>query len=797
LGNVRAVDVCIAIRSSRFDLPLTYDAHELEVHVGDVVRVPLGSRDVLAFVISTAQEAPQERALRPIAQRLDVPRAFDETGLALARFVAGYFMCTLAEALSVVTLSDALPRSVDSLIRTIDVPDRERYPSVPARLLQLMWNDFEPAFALQQLLRHPEARRCGDRAALLRYVTRLVQSGALRRERRFIAPKVNPYVVKALFLGQAPLRGRRAEALLRLVGEQPGIPRADALLAGFSSAVIARAIRSGAIEEREMLPASAARSELSPVEFSPTREQARALEKLGAWIEERRHRRVLLHGVTGSGKTYVYVEAIKQVVRSGGRAIVLVPEISLTPQTARRFEAALGNRVAVLHSALSDRERFDAWQACMRGSIDVVVGARSAVFAPLSDVRLIVVDESHEGSYKQDTVPRYHAVTVARERMRAANGVLLLGSATPSLESFHAARQGRIERLSLEQRPNARPLPRVTVVDLAKEFESGNKRIFSTVLTRALSDRLERREKSVLFINRRGSGAFVLCRSCGFVPRCARCDVSLAAHRSERIIRCHYCDATEDLPQCCPSCGKESIREFGTGTEHVAQEVLRLFPGAKVVRMDSDTTTRVGDHARILREFETEADVLVGTQMVAKGLDFPTVTLAAAVAADVDLHNCDFRAAERGFGLIAQLCGRSGRAQTEGMAIVQTYMPSHRAIACVQAHDYEAFALWQLEERAEAGYPPFVRLMYVGVIGRSRQQTLERAALYAQVLAESRVGEVLGPAPYPLARIKNEWRMRIVVKTYTMSAARAAVRERILPLARSDRTTRVAINVDP
>jgi primosomal protein N' (replication factor Y) (superfamily II helicase) len=414
----------------------------------------------------------------------------------------------------------------------------------------------------------------------------------------------------------------------------------------------------------------------------------------------------------------------------------------------------------------------------------------------LRNVRLLVVDESHETSYKQDSVPRYNAVAVARERMRIEGGLLLLGSATPSLETYEATRRDKLALITLRERATAQAMPSVHIVDLSKEFESGNKRIFSALLTQALRARMDRGEKSVLFVNRRGSGGFVLCRNCGFVPECPRCDVSLTAHRSEGLLRCHYCDHQEPLPVACTSCKQPAIREFGIGTERVEEEVQRLFPHAKVLRMDSDTTTRVGDHARILSEFEEQGDVLVGTQMVAKGLDFPTVTLVGVVAADVGLHIPDFRASERTFALVSQVCGRSGRARP-GEAIVQTYSPSHPAITFAAKHDYDGFAKAELSERESAHYPPFVRLTYLGIISRSRKAGSEAAERYAGELRDANVGEVLGPAPYPIARLNDEWRMRIAVKTKQPKQLREAIRKRVLPLARKDRSTRLAINVDP
>ena len=762
-----------------------------------MIRVPLGSREEIAFVVSTPAVVESARSLRAVTGHTGVPRAFDETGLALAKFVAERYLCTLGEALGAVVLSGAIPRTLDTFVPTVAEPTRSRYPSVPGRLVDLIWSDLREGFGMEQLLRHPDARRAGDRAALLRHLNVLVRSGELRRERRFVDPRTHEYRVRVLFPGTEDVRGPKVKALLEFVREQPGVPRADAILAGFSTAIIARAIKAGALREEEIAPVRS-RSKLAPkaAEFPPTPEQQRAIEQLLVRLRERPFSETLLHGITGSGKTYVYIELIKEVLRQGGRAIVLVPEISLTPQTARRFEQAFGERVAVLHSALSERERFDAWQACANGEVDVVVGARSAVFAPLGEVRLIVVDEAHESSYKQDTSPRYHAVAVARERMRLERGVLLLGSATPSLETFACAEDGRIDLLELKERATRLPLPAVQVVDMAKEFEAGNRRIFSSVLAQALDERLARGEKTVLFVNRRGSAGFLLCRTCGSVPECSRCSVSLTAHRAEHLLRCHYCDLQRPLPRACPACGSEAIKEFGVGTQRVAEEVERLYPSARVVRMDSDTTTRIGDHARLLDAFAAAGDVLVGTQMVAKGLDFPTVTLVGVIAADIGLHAPDFRAPERTFGLITQVCGRSGRARP-GEAILQTYSPQHPAIAFAAGHDYAGFAAAELAERRQLHYPPACELIYLGVIGRDRARTLEQALRYAQTLEPLNVAEVLGPAPYPIARLNDEWRFRIALKSEDGAAMRAAVRERLLPLARSERATRLVVNVDP
>jgi primosomal protein N' (replication factor Y) len=794
--TVSVVDALVAVRSTRFDQPLSYDATGFELSVGDVVRVPLGNREVPAFVVGIREAEPPAVRLRRVLERIDVPRAFDETGLRLAQFIAEHYVCTLGEALDVQVLAGSVPRMREQLVRAQGEPNTGRFRSIPGRLIRCIWRDLPEAFSLDQLLRHAEARRAGDRAALLRYVGSLVRAGALRRERVLVDPRTQRYRVRVLEPGDGSVRGRKARAFCAFVRAQPGVPRADALLSGFSAAVIARAVAAGAVREREVMPSTTRKRTTLQDPVPATSEQRAALERIRSALEARRFGEILLYGVTGSGKTYVYVEAIKSVVRAGGRAIVLVPEISLTPQTARRFEEAFGERVAVLHSALSERERFAAWLACREAQIDVVVGARSAVFAPLRDVRLLVVDESHEPSYKQENAPRYHAIAVARERMRLENGILLLGSATPSVESFAAAKRGRIGLIEMRTRATQAPMPGVRIVDLTQEFASGNRRIFAGELVAALAERLERGEKSVLFINRRGSAGFMLCRSCGYVPQCRRCSVGLSVHRGDGLLRCHYCDFQVPIPSRCLACGQQTIREFGIGTEKVAQEVKRLFPTARVLRMDSDTTTRIGDHARILTAFEERGDVLVGTQMVAKGLDYPTVTLVGVVTADIGLHVADFRASERTFALIAQVCGRSGRVRS-GQAIVQTYAPEHPAIVLAAAHDYDTFAARELQERASLRFPPATRLIYLGVIGRNRSRALAECERYAQVLRGAGAGEVLGPAPYPIARLNAEWRFRLVLKTRAPAAARAAIRERILPLARAARDTRLAVNVDP
>ncbi len=796
--DLRLVDVFVQQKTARVERPLTYAVPPgLAVTLGDVVRVPLGSRELYGFVVSvprTADAVP--RGTRELTAVSDAPRAFDATGFALAQFLATRYCCSLGEALGTIVHAAAIPRVVDRFV-VVEPPDVQRYPSVPPRLLRLVREDFADGFALDALLRHPEARRAGDRRMLLAAVGALTRGGAIRRERQFAAPRVAQAHERVLEITAIPASGPRVRALVAQIDAGGHMRRSDARLAGFSAAVIARALATGAV--RETLQPLAGTRPAGPREdqdFVPTDEQRRAIAVIDAAASTGTFREVLVQGVTGSGKTFVYIRAIARALARGHQAIVLVPEIALTPQTARRFEAVFGERVAVLHSGLSERQRLESRDAARRGAIDVVVGARSAIFAPLTDVRLVVVDEAHERSYKQDGTPRYDAVAVARERMRLAGGTLVLGSATPSLDAYAKACAGTIEHARLQRRATGYALPTVQVVDLTEEFERGNRRIFSTSLVDALGARLGRGEKSVLFVNRRGSGSFMLCRRCGAVPNCTRCSVSLVAHRVEALLRCHLCDAQRALPERCPSCGDGPIREFGVGTQRVASSVGELFPAAKVVRMDSDTTTRIGDHARVLDEFAQRGDILIGTQMIAKGLDFPTVTLVGVVAADIGLHAPDFRAAERTFDLVTQVIGRSGRARA-GEAIVQTYSPHHPAIAFAVQHEYDGFAAQELANRRELGYPPFSDLIYLGVAGRSRRAVLASAERYAELLRRFGGAEVLGPAPAPVAKLNEEWWYRIALKTRDGAPLRRYLRETVRDLAAKERGIRLTINVDP
>ncbi|MBW4453541.1 MAG: primosomal protein N' [Nostoc indistinguendum CM1-VF10] len=525
------------------------------------------------------------------------------------------------------------------------------------------------------------------------------------------------------------------------------------------------------IEEREVL-----RTEQGPALAGDgakplTTAQASALETiqtLDGFAE------VLLHGVTGSGKTEVYLQAIAPLFNQGKSALVLVPEIGLTPQLTDRFRARFGNKVSVYHSALSDGERYDTWRQMLTGEPQVVIGTRSAVFAPLPNLGLIILDEEHDSSFKQDSpIPTYHARTVAQWRAELENCPLVLGSATPSLESWVSVKRQEAEArnyyLSLPERINSRPLPPVEIVDMRQELQQGNRSIFSRSLQEALQELQERKQQGILFIHRRGHSTFVSCRSCGYVLECPHCDVSLAYHHTEEkapeLLRCHYCNYARSHPKFCPDCSSPYLKFFGSGTQRVTKELARQFPELRLIRFDSDTTRNKGSHRTLLTQFANgEADLLVGTQMLTKGLDLPQVTLVGVVAADGLLNLSDYRASERAFQTLTQVAGRAGRGDDPGRVIVQTYTTEHQVIAAVRSHDYHSFSQAELEQRQALNYPPYGRLILLRLSSLDPIQVQNTAQIIATTLSTEEEFEILGPAPASILRVANRYRWQILIK---------------------------------
>ncbi|MGM0851601.1 MAG: primosomal protein N' [Bacillota bacterium] len=501
--------------------------------------------------------------------------------------------------------------------------------------------------------------------------------------------------------------------------------------------------------------------------LSLTSQQDLAIRPILNTIDEDKHHTFLLYGVTGSGKTEIYLQSIQRVLQEGKEAIVLVPEISLTPQMVHRFKGRFGSDVAVLHSGLSVGEKYDEWRKIQRKEVKVVVGARSAVFAPFENIGIIIIDEEHETSYKQEENPRYHARDVAIYRGEYHQCPVILGSATPSLESFARASKGVYGLLTLDKRMNDGPLPSVDIVDMREELRKGNRSMFSTELFEKLQDRMEKGEQTVLFLNRRGHSSFIMCRDCGFVLQCPNCDISLTYHRFSNGMKCHYCGYEEGVPTTCPECTSEHIRYFGTGTQKVEEELTKLIPDARIIRMDVDTTSRKGSHEKLLTAFgEGKADVLLGTQMIAKGLDFPNITLVGVLSADTMLHLPDFRAAEKTFQLLTQVSGRAGRHTLPGEVVIQTYTPEHYSIELASNHDYNRFYQQEMMMRKMGSYPPFYYITLLTLSHEDLMKVVDIAEKMTKYI-RSKLSEttiILGPVASPIPRIKNRYRYQCLIK---------------------------------
>ena len=573
--------------------------------------------------------------------------------------------------------------------------------------------------------------------------------------------------------------------------------------AGFSGEFLRAGVRAGLIvKEQRRVDDSGRPMGGAPTSLSPEQEQVLAdirRELAGAG------RPFLLHGVTGSGKTEVYLQLIREMAARGKQSIVLVPEIALSVQMLDMLLERLELPVAVLHSGLKDSERRHIWQEIAEGRVTVVVGARSAVFAPLPALGLIIIDEAHETSYKQDNNPRFSAVTVAEKRCGFSGAGLLLGSATPGVEQSAAAVWGRYAYGALRRRYHAAPLPEVEVVDLREELRQGNSSIFSRSLRQAIGETLAQRDQAVLFLNRRGYYQHYSCRDCGMSITCPHCAVAMSYHEDGRggRLKCHYCGRSIVPPALCPTCGSRHIRRFGVGTQRVATELEKLFPEARVLRLDSDVTAERGRHEQVYRQMrEGEADILVGTQMVAKGLDFPHLTLAAVVAADTLLNLPDWRAGERTYQLITQLAGRAGRRDKQGRALIQTYTPEAPPIRCAAAGDYRSFYLWEMENRRLHGYPPFTHLIRVLLSAKDRSSAAEASRALAHYLRQTlpEGAEICGPADAPLARIKDRWRRQLIIKHPEAAAAALGVergRDLLFSREKIPRDLLIAVDVDP
>ena len=787
------------------------------------VVVPFGRRKVTGYLLDVVEGGdPRGFAgtLKPIEQVLDPEPVLDEAILGLCRFAADYYLASLGEMIRC-----ALPGMRAVVRRVVAITPEGR-----AALLQggdLLRDPSLPAVATEPAARDilgVVAEFTSERGAAIRLedlkrrigplfkprdLTRLARAGLLEVGEIAASAGPKPHMEEhAVLRSSAGARGERQRLILDTLSGAGGRLEVPELLrrAGAARTSLRLLERRGLlqIESRESprLPVSLEMPVLASPEVTPTPDQAGSIEAIREALAAGRFTTCLLHGITGSGKTEVYLRSIETAVGAGRRALYLVPEIGLTPLLARRMRSRFGEVLALLHSGLTDGERYDEWRRIRAGRAHVVLGARSAVFAPIPDLGLIVVDEEHDASYKQDEHPRYNARDLAIMRGKMAGAVVVLGSATPSMETFFQARRGRYRLLTLPDRIGSAGLPPVTRVDMREEFEvTGRESILSRRLLQGLEERLRRREQSLVLLNRRGFSTFALCRSCGEQIQCRDCSIPMTLHLRQRRLRCHYCDAGREVPAACPSCRSSHLHFGGTGTERLEDVLKAALPGARVERLDRDTARGRGSVEALLNRVERgDIDILLGTQMIAKGHDFPNVTLVGVLAADALLGLPDFRAGERAFQLLAQVAGRSGRGAREGEVIVQAYYADHHAIRFACEHDFTGFAARELAYRRAMNYPPYSSLASLVVTDRSEDRARAGAARVGQILRKpaGRRLQIMGPAPAPLERLRGEYRMQLLVRAGSRKEMQEALGEALAELEREPvRAAGVAIDVDP
>lgn len=759
-----------------------------EVEIGKRVRVPLQAQQVIGYIVGFTSK-PEVAKVKAILAVLDPEPLFNEELLELAYWMKDSYLCTLGEALNCliptginikqdknILLLEKAKESVQAAIGSLELKN-----SKEANLLQTLLHNKNLNY--NQLQEEIGNKECSK---LLRSWQ---QKGYVEIVKFFRPPLVKVKQKRVWGLNISPdhwekeiekisQKSVKQGTILKIIAQHNYQLTSSEVIALAESSLgpLKSLQKKGLLEEKflevERNPLVETLSFDLPLKLNF--EQEASLELISQVYKLGEGKTILLHGVTGSGKTEIYLQAISNVLQDGKQAIVLVPEISLTPQTLERFRKRFGSQIAVLHSHLSLGERYDQWRKIREGKVNIVIGARSALFAPLPNLGIIIIDEEHESSYKQEENPKYHARAVARKRVELVGGILVLGTATPSIETYYRAQTGDYIYTQLSSRVDDRPLPEVEVVDMRLELQQGNRSVFSTGLVQAIEDRLDKGEQTILFLNRRGFSTFVLCRECGLVLNCPHCAVSLTYHSKGNLLKCHYCHYQEKVPDICPRCQSRYIRYFGTGTQKVEEELYKKFPHARILRMDMDTTRKKDAHKEMLGKFAArEVDILLGTQMIAKGLDFPLVTLVGVITADTLLNFSDFRGAEKTFQLLTQVAGRAGRGNLVGKVIVQTYCPDHYSITSAQQHDFLAFYQQEIEYRRQLEYPPFSYLANIIIKGEEEKITIDKAEKIAhQLRLLVQDTQILGPIPAPLSKIKKQYRWQLILKNRNLDALR-------------------------
>ena len=786
------------------------------VQCGSRVLAPLGEGTREGVIVDLMDEPDLPDAsikIKNLTDCLDDTPTFSDALLTLTKWLSEYYLSSWGEALRCAAPAAVRTRQnrvVCSLATDEQIANMRQ--SRQTQILSILRDD--DALSINQI-----ARRIGVGASKLRPVLSVLQEKGLVELRSNIQSKARPQTISVVSLAKSvsevegqisQLEANRAPKqaeILRILLDCDGetVTAADLTKRANTSLATLQSLEGKGVIRVESVQIVRNPLSLDPVPATQpltlNTDQATALQAIQEAIESDRREVFLLHGVTGSGKTEVYMQAMAAVLGQGKQVIVLVPEISLTPQTVSRFVGRFEGRVAVLHSNLSDGERYDQWQQIKGGVADIVVGPRSAIFAPVPNLGLIVIDEEHETSYKQDAAqPFYHARDVAVKRSELANCPLILGSATPSLESYYCA-QEEYTLLRLPSRVSNIEMPPVEIVDMREEIKRGNRTIFSTILRTTIEERLSKGQQIILFLNRRGYSTHVFCRACGYVERCDNCSISLTFHFHTKRMGCRHCGYERPTPKVCPQCGSVYIRYFGLGTEQVEQEVLKAFPKARVERMDADSTTRKDAHQKILDLFKSgDIDILVGTQMIAKGLDFPNVTLVGVISADTALNLPDFRAGERAFNLLTQVAGRSGRSEAGGNVVVQTYMPEHYSIQAAQRHDYLRFYREEIGYREALLYPPLSHAATILLRGEVEEEVIQVSNHLLDQLETFKgdrfpTVEIRGPVPAPLAKIRNKFRWHFLLRSEDVKELRELIRCAVA--ATSPTSIDLIVDIDP
>lgn len=756
------VDVPSSSTNQTFDYVIPEKFQEM-LTVGMRVIVPFGPRKIMGFVVDRVSESSFTK-LKEIINVLDFTPVLTEELLELGKWVANETL-----SLSITALQAMLPQVLKStyekeLVRMTEEQLPEAFELLFAGRDYIPFAEFEAAsiryYQLQKLI------EAGDIS-----VDYLVKSRITKKHVTMVKPTKDMYLLEEA-LHDLNKNAKKQKLLLSFFMEYEKPIEQQELLkkVGTTKSTVKTLVDKGLLEtyQQEVMRDPYQNREFErTTPLTLTKQQEEAIAPINDAVQADKHDVFLIHGVTGSGKTEIYLQAIQEVLNKGKEAIVLVPEISLTPQMVNRFKGRFGSMVAVMHSALSAGEKYDEWRKVQRKEVKVVVGARSAVFAPFENLGIIIIDEEHETTYKQEDQPRYHARDVAIHRGKTNSCPVILGSATPALESYARASKGIYQLATLSERTNQMDMPEVKIVDMRQELHAGNRTMFSRDLMEKMEQCLENREQIVLLLNRRGYSTFIMCRDCGHVKECPHCDIALTYHKNSNQMKCHYCSYEERVPVVCPECESDLIRYFGTGTQRVEESLTKLLPEARVIRMDVDTTRRKGAHEKLLKQFgEKQADILLGTQMIAKGLDFENVTLVGVLTADSMLHLPDFRSSEKTFQLLTQVSGRAGRHELPGTVIVQTYTPEHYSIELASQYDFQTFYKREMAMRKAFQYPPYYFLALVTVSHENQVKAVQTTQQIVQMLSQH-VGDgtvLLGPTPSPIPRIKDRYRYQCMIK---------------------------------